>query len=176
LWRGDDALAYAHAEAAVAIAIAVHDPYMEALGRCHVGNAEESLGGDAAAAFEQARVVAAAIDNPIRLDALAGLARVALARGDTVAARAHAREIVAHLEGGGTLEGTHEPRRIELTCHRVLASAGDPGGDALLEAAHRALQVAAGAIADSRLRQGFLDNVPEHREIVAAWAARGARA
>jgi class 3 adenylate cyclase/tetratricopeptide (TPR) repeat protein len=174
LWRGDGVLAHAHAQGALAIAIAVHDPYMEALGRCHVGNAEESLDRHAAAAFEQARVVAAAIDSPVRLDAVAGLARAALARGDTVAALQHAQEIVAHLAGGGSLEGTHEPRRIELTCHRVLAAAGDPGADALLEAAHRALQAAAASITDNGLRQGFLDNTPEHREIIAAWAARPA--
>jgi hypothetical protein len=27
------------------------------------------------------------------------------------------------------------------------------------------------AIADAALRQGFLQNIPAHREIVAAWAA-----
>jgi hypothetical protein len=34
--------------------------------------------------------------------------------------------------------------------------------------------VQADTITDSATRQGFLQNVPHHREIVAAWAQRGA--
>jgi hypothetical protein len=33
------------------------------------------------------------------------------------------------------------------------------------------LQATAAAIADAALRQSFLNNIPEHRAIVAAWGA-----
>src|SRR5271170_2765742 len=34
------------------------------------------------------------------------------------------------------------------------------------------LQVTATTISDAKVREGFLTNIPEHREIVKAWAAR----
>ena len=34
--------------------------------------------------------------------------------------------LLAHLAGGGTLDGTEQPRLIELLAYRVLAEAGDP--------------------------------------------------
>jgi hypothetical protein len=54
----------------------------------------------------------------------------------------------------------------------VLASAGDPGDPRAAEwlaRAHDALQVQAATISDAALRQSFLDHIPTHREIVAAW-------
>ncbi|MGZ8260431.1 MAG: ATP-binding protein, partial [Caldimonas sp.] len=57
---------------------------------------------------------------------LAGLARVALARGDVAAALAAVDEIVAHLAGGGSVDGTEDPLWIYLTCHQVLNAAGRP--------------------------------------------------
>ena len=73
------------------------------------------------------------------------------------------------------LDGVEFPRLVEWTCHRVLASAGergDPRAVAWLTRAHEALQVQAATIQDAALRQGFLHNIPAHREIVAAWASR----
>ena len=82
--------------------------------------------------------------------------------------------VLAHLAGGGTLDGTENPRLIELTCHRVLARVGDPRAAEWLTRAHDALQAQAAAIPDAAMRQGYLQNIPLHREIVAAWAARKA--
>jgi len=144
------------------------------MGRCYLGNAEEALGQPPTASFEQARVVARTIASPVRFDALAGLARAALMRGDSALAGQHVGELQAHLAAGGTLEGTHEPRRIELTCYLVLAGAGDPGAAAMLQRTHDALEAAAASITDTALRHSFLDNIPEHREVIAAWAARPA--
>ena len=42
------------------------------------------------------------------------------------------------------------------------------------ELAHSALMAQADAITDPALRQGFLQNIPHHHEIVAAWAQRDA--
>ncbi|MGZ5276922.1 MAG: hypothetical protein ACXWCU_13500, partial [Caldimonas sp.] len=66
------------------------------------------------------------------------------------------------------LDGTVKPRLIELTCYRVLAQAGDLRAAEWLTRAHAALQVQAATIPDPALRQGFLQNILYHREIVAA--------
>ena len=60
--------------------------------------------------------------------------------------------------------------RIRLTIYQVWAAAGDPRAAGALRAAHTALQREADAITDSMLRQSFLQNIPENREIVARWA------
>ena len=46
-----------------------------------------------------------ASSNPFRLDAAAGLARVAIARCDMAAAREAIQRILSHLESGGVLDG-----------------------------------------------------------------------
>ena len=80
--------------------------------------------------------------------------------------------MLEHLANGGTLEGTETQRLIELTCHQVLANANDSRAAEWLARAQEALQAQAATIPDSALRQGFLQNIPHHREIVAAWARR----
>jgi class 3 adenylate cyclase/tetratricopeptide (TPR) repeat protein len=103
---------------------------------------------------------------------LAGLARVALARGDVAAARATVDEIVAHFDGGGSVDGTEDPLWIHLTCHDVLAAAGAPRAREFLERGHALLQQRSAAL-DAGERDAFLGNVPTHRRIVAASRAAG---
>jgi hypothetical protein len=66
-----------------------------------------------------------------------------------------------------------------LTCHQVLARAGDPRAAEWLARAHTALMAQADAIAQSgggaELLEGFLQNIPHHREIVALWSAHSGR-
>jgi len=108
---------------------------------------------------------------------LAGLARVALARGDIAAARATVDEIVAHFDGGGSVDGTEDPLWIHLTCHDVLGAAESARAREFLERGHALLQQRSAAL-DAGEREAFLGNVPTHRRIVDAWrvssAARGA--
>ena len=79
-------------------------------------------------------------------------------------------EPLAHLTAGGVLEGTEQPHLIQLIVHRVLARAGDPRAAEVLASAHADLQAVAATITDLTLRQSYLDNIPEHREIEVAWA------
>ena len=183
LWQGDDARALMQARAALDTAVAVQAPDQEAAAWCRVGDAELSLGrhAPAAEAFAAAHARANEIASPYRHDASAGLARVALAQGDTGAAmRALASLLAAGARAGADddpLEGTEFPRLVEWTCHRVLEKAADradPRAAEWLARALAALQARAATIADPALRRGFLFNIPVHREIVAAWAARGA--
>jgi hypothetical protein len=76
--------------------------------------------------------------------------------------------VLEHVGSGGTLTGT-SARLIEWTLHRVLAEARDPRAGEWLARAHEALQSHAAKLSDRAMRQGFLANIPHHREIMAAW-------
>jgi hypothetical protein len=111
------------------------------------------------------------------------LARVALAQGDTAAAMRALEPLLAPGAqtgaGSNPTEGAEFPRLVEWTCHRVLASAGGPGDPRAAEwlhRAHEALKAQAASITDAAIRQGFLFNIPVHREIVAASTALPSRA
>jgi hypothetical protein len=54
----------------------------------------------------------------------------------------------------------------------VLSAARDPRADAVLESTMAELMAQADRIADGPARQGFLQRVPHHREILAAWENR----
>ena len=174
LLQGDETRALALARQALDIAVAAQAPEHEVIARLRLGGAELALGRNAAArqAYTQARARAVEIDSAYQHDCSAGLARVALAEGDTAAALAALQPVLDQLAGGGTLDGTEYPRLIELTCHQVLARAGDPRAIDWLTRAHGALMALAETMTDPALRQGFLRNIPHHREIVAAWAKR----
>jgi len=200
LWQGDETRALALARQALDIAVSTQARDGEAIAGLCLGDAELALGRSAAArqAYAQARERALEIDSPCRHDASAGLARVALAECgaagvSTAAPAAPAAEaaqaalqalqpLLDHLAAGGTLDGTDDPRLIELTVHQALALAGDPRADEWLTRAHTALMAQADAIsqhdsqhgADPTLRHGFLHHIPHHRAIVAAWARRQA--
>jgi hypothetical protein len=102
---------------------------------------------------------------------LAGLARVALTQGDRSHALAHAEAILHQLAVRPALEGTMEPLRVYLTCYQALRANDDPRAEEVLDAGHRLLQARANKIEDEDLQRSYLQNVPYHREIFAAWEA-----
>ena len=59
-----------------------------------------------------------------------------------------------------------------LSCYQVLARAGDPRAAETLASIHGALRAKADMIANPALRHSFLNNISEHRDILAAWAAQ----
>jgi predicted ATPase/class 3 adenylate cyclase len=178
LWQGNDAQALVHALEAVDVGVAVQARDQEIAALCRVGEAELALARHAAAAraFGSAHARATEISSPYRDDASAGLARLALAVGDTETAMQALAPLLALGARTGDaddrLKGVEFPRLVEWTSHRVLASAGDPRASEWLARVHEALQLQAATIADAGLRHGFLSNIPVHREIVAAWASR----
>ena len=178
LWQGDLTWALELARSALSIAQAAQARDKEVTAGLTLGNAELALGRLAAArqAHAQAWQRAQEIDSPWQHDASAGLARVALAAGDAAAARAALQPLLDHVAAGGTLDGTSYPRQIELTCYQALDRSGDPRAADWLARAHAALLAQADTISDATLRQGFLHNLPHHREIVAAWAKHSTRA
>ena len=174
LWEGDATLALAHARSALNIVIAVQDQVKEAHALHSIGYAELALGRHEAAAATFARAHAQSLtrDDRCKYDAAAGLARVALAQGDLAGAMLAVEEVLAHLAGGGTLEGADAPHSIRLCCYEVLQRANDPRAAEMLASAHTYLQAQADNVSNTTFRHSFLTNVPVHREIVAIWAAR----
>ncbi len=174
LWQGDETRALALARQALDIAIAAQARDWEGITRLRLGDAEAALGRLDAARQEygQAHSRALEIGSAWQHDASAGLARVALAAGDTAAALAALQPLLDHVAAGGTLDGTDYPRQIELTCHHALARASDPRAADWLARAQVALMAQAEALTDAMLRRGFLQNIPHHRAIVEAWARR----
>jgi hypothetical protein len=97
----------------------------------------------------------------------AGMARIALAKGDAARALVHVEAILRFLETR-VLAGPDEPFRIALTCYRVLEANSDPRAVGVLRVAQQRLLERADAIADPALRRSFLENVATHRELMSA--------
>lgn len=172
LWQGDTEEARRHARAALGAAADVQARDLEAIAHWCAGNAELAAHApDAAyAAFERAWQIGNELQNTMRLDAAGGLARVAMAEGDTAAAL-RALEPVMDVVQRGETDGTFGGFQLELTAYRVLSAAGDARAPAVLARAHDALQQRAAAVNDDAVRTSFLQRVPAHRELMAAWDA-----
>ena len=110
------------------------------------------------------------------LNAVEGLARVALSRGDVGEATRQVDALLAHAGGGDpgapeTLAGTYE-HLCRLTMVLVWTALGDGRAAELLAAAHARLIAEADRIRDADLRERFLTRIGEHREIVRLHAGR----
>ena len=173
LYQDENARALSLAQSALDIVAATQARSWEAFALLRLGDAELALGRHSPAreAFARARALAVEIDDTLQHDASSGLARVALAQGDVAAALLAMQTVLDHLATGGTLEGT-DARMIEWTMYRVLALARDPRACEWLARAHDALQAQTKKFSTPALQQGFLNNIPHHREIVATWARR----
>ena len=99
------------------------------------------------------------------LEAHAGLAWLALQRGDETAVSTHIAPISTHLQAGQTLDGTSRPFYILLLTYKVLAASGDPYADEVLTMAYGRLVHWANQITDDDRRDSFLERVPTNLEI-----------
>ena len=185
-WRsGDGAQALELAEGAVRILTEVRAPLYLSEALRALGNAELDLGrhADSAVAFERAEAEVRKTGNLSRtLEALEAQARLALARGDGSRATATMARLL--VEAGGEapayldsttarqsalLVSARQPL-IQLTMHRVWSHIGDPRAKAALAEAHRCLHATADIITDAFLRNCYLDDIAEHREIESLFA------
>ena len=119
---------------------------------------------------------------------LAGMAKVALLRGDRNSAMEYVEQILDHLQtfpdpkvtksaSAGEikaddmtgavpgLEGTRDPTWIYWTCYQILKDAEDPRAVNLIGKAHELIEDQAQKIEDSELRYSFLSNVRTHQKI-----------
>jgi len=179
LRQGDGSGAHAAAEAALAIAIEVRSRLYETSALAAVANSDLLLGqrDQAAENFQRMEILAREIAYPAAiLDALEGQTRLALAYGSTEEAVDALNRLLAYAEArdesaggrGGRLAGSME-HWIRLTTYKVWSRCSDKRAGAALEHAHSALMSEAQRIVDEGWRQSFLENIPEHREIVSLW-------
>lgn len=171
---GDAAQALAHANAAVEAAASAADREGELFSWFCVGNAQLALGDARAAqaAYERSRSLAVDEGSAREFDATAGLARAAAALGESEQAIAWVDHLLGRLAGSGAFEGAESPVAILLACHRVLSGRDPARASQALACAHERLRAVAATISDAGLRHSFLNAVPEHRDVLAAWAAR----
>jgi tetratricopeptide (TPR) repeat protein len=165
--QGDDAKARTDAIRAVQIGQETGNVELQAHASLALGHALAALSDLPAAtdAYLQAHdIYRQATWRNAPMEAMAGLARVALAQEDPERASGHVEEILEHLETG-SLDGTFEPLRIYLTCVRVLEANADDRAGEVLRTARMLLQEQADRIQDEQDRQSFLENVPAHREL-----------
>lgn len=124
---------------------------------------------EAVVAYDRALTIRRQLKQPhLAAEPLAGLARCALAQGQPDRALQAVEEILAHLREK-TLDGADEPLRVYLNCWQVLAAVQDPRAEAVLRAAYERLQEHAAQIEEKGLRHTFLERVPAHRQIAAAY-------
>ncbi len=98
--------------------------------------------------------------------ALTGLAVVALRQGNPALALEYVEKIWARFPGYDNSDTW-----TLLTCTLVFQANADPRAGQVLEEAHRVLLGRAAQISDADMRHCFLENVPEHRKIIALWQA-----
>jgi predicted ATPase/class 3 adenylate cyclase len=170
--QGDHEGALVYAAQALELARQTDDRSASAWALTYAGHAHLALGQAQVASneYRAALELRQALEQPnLSAEPLAGLARLALVENNLPAAQESIATILAHLDSGGTLDGTDEPLRVYLTCFRVLQAAGDGRAREILDTAHRQLQERAEKISDLDVRRNFLENVPYHREILNAW-------
>lgn len=169
---GDPDKAIRYAEEGLTLARRIGERSAEAWSLTYLGHSRFASGElqAAAGAYQAALDLRRALDQPLlATEPQAGLARLAIARGDLAGARAYLEPILPILEQGGDLAGADEPLRVYLTGYLVLKAIRDPRAHSILAAGYNLLQDRADAIPDPATRQGFLQNIETHRAIRSAW-------
>ncbi len=156
--RGDHDRARALCESALRLCEATGDRTIEGHALNFLGHACLALGqvDDAARAYD--RAVALFRDTRQRhlaLEAAAGVARVAHARGTPEDAQPFVTEFLAHIQADADLDGVDEPCRVYATCCRHLSDAGDPRAELVRAAAEAMLDHHATEISDPEQRERF---------------------
>jgi class 3 adenylate cyclase/tetratricopeptide (TPR) repeat protein len=165
---GDHEAAHRRCQEALAIRREVGDRRGEGYTLTYLAMALEGLGRleEAEAAYQEALELRREIgQEAAAIDDVAGLARVALERGDRDGAARRVDEVLAWIASQG-VEGIEYPMRVYLTVARVLTAAGrgDEADDVVREA-HALLEEKASRIHDDATRRAYLERVPPHRAI-----------
>jgi tetratricopeptide (TPR) repeat protein len=135
----------------------------------YLGLADET-NGQLNEATSQFQVALDAFDrlgaSPHVVEAQAGLARLALQRGQLPEAGQFALQISAYLEGLGP-QGLELPILAYLTCARVFQALGDtPRLEQILHSGRDELQSRLDRIREESWRKTFLEALPEHRQLM----------
>ncbi|HLO32730.1 MAG TPA: tetratricopeptide repeat protein, partial [Anaerolineales bacterium] len=96
----------------------------------------------------------------LSMEPLAGLVDLALRVDDLETAAREAKKIFAHLDHGGTLDGTDEPLRVYYTCYLFLKKCQDPRSTQILRTAIQLLEEQVSRFQDEQARKMYVENVP----------------
>lgn len=139
----------------------IHDRSGEAWSQLYIGHAcllkEQPY--EARKAYQRSLALRLELNQAsLAMEPAAGLLDVAM-QTNTMATE-EAERIIAHLESGGSFEGTEEPLRIFETCHRYLAQQKDPRAGQVLQSAKQLLETQVSKLKDEKARQAFVENFP----------------
>lgn len=158
---GDHVGAAASCHEALGLIEQIGDPMLDSYAATHLGHALAALGrpAEAWAYYERAATFRRLIgQRHLAPDPLAGLARLALERGDLADALTHVETILSISDTTG-LVGTDEPGRIAVVCHAVLTAAGDARAATVLATGARSLAARAERLAASPWLQQRLTQI-----------------
>ena len=169
---GQDLAAYENADQALQLARQTGDRSSEAWALTYRGHALERLDrlDEAESVYWAALKIREELKQlTLAVEPSAGLARLDLRRGNPDSAQVHFEPFFPQLENGNPLDGTDEPVRVYLTCYQVLDALADQRADLILRIAYQLLNERAKLISNEDLRGTFLNSIPYHRELLAAW-------
>jgi len=139
----------------------------------------QAAAGEIAAAqetFENALALWRTLEaSPYSLQAHAGLAEIALARGNPSQARRECEAIREFLNQHPQRAGDPCALAARLTCYHAARAADEPNASALLERAYAELQTRADKISSAEFKRAFLENVTANAQIVREWNALDSR-
>lgn len=110
----------------------------------------------------------------LAIDAMAGLAQVALRQDDSGRALALVEELLAWIEANG-IAGIYNPLQVCLTSYHILYATGQDNpttieqAQVVLSRAYTILQERAAGLSDEAARRRFIEKVKLHQEIMATW-------
>lgn len=153
------------------LAIKMGDRSCEAWALTNLGHAQVGSGDTKKAreAYSAALAIRKELEQPvIALEPMAGLAWAMAQEHEMDAAGGLLETILSYL-ASGDLEGTDDPLRVYLTTYRILRAIADPRAGEILARGYQFLQHRAGNINDPASWRMFLENIPSHRDLRAAW-------
>jgi tetratricopeptide (TPR) repeat protein len=162
-FQNQASLASQHAEQAIALAERVGDRSGQAWGWLYLGYAQLSMDrvDDAQVAFEKSlRIRDVLGQSALSMEPIAGLVEVGLRAKNPDLAAQNTEKILAHLQNGGTLNGTDEPLRVYYSCYRYLEKKQDPRSAQVLQDALQMLDAQLAKLNDERSREMYVENVP----------------
>lgn len=172
---GDFETALRYAEEGIQQCLGLNFQQEEAKAHTHIGYIMINLNiwDKADAAFQQALAIYTDINHiPFACEARGGLATIALRQGDFAQALGHVEEILRYFETIGAETAEYGMRLFNI-CFRVLQAANDNRAVAVLRQGHQMLQNSAARITNPDRQFSYLNNHPDHRELIRLWRQFG---
>ncbi len=156
-------LALQYAQKAIDLSQKAGDMAGQAWGWLYLGHAQLELNHlkQAEASFKNSMDIREKLGQPsLSMEPLSGLVDAGLRAGDLDAASYYTEKILAHVNGGGTLNGTDEPLRVYYNCFQLLKKKQDPRSTQVLQAGIQMLHEQLSKFKDEHSRNMYVENVP----------------